>query len=279
MEGRPAPGPPPLPPPLAPLSAATLAAAVAGPGRLWADIRVVAQTGSTNADVLGYAAQGAAEGLVVAAEAQIAGRGRLGRTWHSRPGAALTFSVLLRPAPVPRAAWGWVPLLAGLAAVTAVRALAGVDARLKWPNDLLVGDGKLAGILAEQAGDAIVVGIGLNVAGRAGDLPSPAATSLEACGVPGADRAGLLAEILRQLEHRYRRWLQAGGDADASGQREEYLALSATLGRLVRVELPGGTQLSGTAVGMDQFGQLLVRPGAGGTAPVPVSAGDVVHVR
>ena len=281
MERRPASGP--LPPLSVAALAAALAAAAAGPGRLWTDIRVVAQTGSTNADVLGCAGQGAAEGLVVAAEAQTAGRGRRGRSWHSRPGAALTFSVLLRPVLVPRAAWGWVPLLAGLAAATAVRAQAGVDARLKWPNDVMVGERKLAGILAEQAGDAIAVGIGLNVAGRDGDLPSPAATSLEACGVPGADRVGLLAEILRQLEHRYLSWQQAAGNPDGCGLREEYLGLCATVGRQVRVELPGGRQLAGTAVGVDQSGQLLVSPwgavGAPGGMPAAVSAGDVVHVR
>src|SRR5262249_10903421 len=124
-----------------------------GVGGLWSDIRVVAATGSTNADVLAEAANGAHEGLVIAAEAQTAGRGRQGRSWISGPGTALTFSVLLRPAGIPNAVRGWIPLLAGVATATALREVSATDVRLKWPNDVLIGDGKLAGILAEQVGD------------------------------------------------------------------------------------------------------------------------------
>ena len=103
---------------------------------------------------------------MLAAEQQRAGRGRLGRTWTSPPRAALTFSVLLRPAAVPRARLGWLPLLAGVAVAAAVRATTGLDAQLKWPNDVLVGTAELAGILAEAPGEAVVVGIGLNVSTR-----------------------------------------------------------------------------------------------------------------
>ncbi len=122
-----------------------------GPGGsagLWTSIRVVASTGSTNADLL---ARGGPEGQVLVAEEQTAGRGRAGRTWVSQPGASLTFSVLLRPASVPPSARGWLPLLTGVAVAAGVRSAAGVAARLKWPNDVLVGDRKLAGILAEQS--------------------------------------------------------------------------------------------------------------------------------
>jgi len=211
--------------PAVPLSAGRLRAAAIVAGGLWTDIRVVEETGSTNADVLGEARRGAPEGLVLAAEAQTAGRGRLGRTWQSLPGAALTFSVLLRPTSVPQAGRGWVPLLAGVAVAGALRRAVGVDARLKWPNDVLVADAKLAGILAEQAGDAIAVGIGINVRGRPQDLPVATATSLELHGAGETDRTELLAAVLAELETWYRRWSRSGtqgtpAEAGAGGPAE-----------------------------------------------------------
>src|SRR3984885_10900926 len=143
-------------------------------GGFWTALDVVASTGSTNVDLLARAADSALpEGQVLVAEEQTAGRGRLGRTWTSVPGASLTFSVLLRPVTVPAGRGGWLPLLAGVAVASAVRSVAGVEAVLKWPNDVLVGDRKLAGILAEQSpdGSAVVIGIGLNVAAAPGALP------------------------------------------------------------------------------------------------------------
>jgi BirA family transcriptional regulator, biotin operon repressor / biotin---[acetyl-CoA-carboxylase] ligase len=241
---------------------------------LWSDVRVVAETGSTNADVLALARAGAAEGLVLAAEMQTAGRGRLGRQWISRPGEALTFSVLLRPGTVPQAAWGWVPLLAGVAVVSAVRSVTAVSAALKWPNDVLAGDGKLGGILAERAGDAIVVGIGLNIGA---DPPVPTATSLRAQGATATDKSALLAAILAGLGDWYCRWRDSAGDAQSSGLHAEYLARCVTIGRVVRVDLPGGASLDGTATGVDSTGRLLVTSAFAGLTAV--SAGDVVHVR
>jgi len=275
----------------APLDAARLRAAVrgypsaaGGAGTIWTDIRVVGATESTNTDVMRQASAGAAEGLVLAAESQTAGKGRLGRIWQTRPGAALTFSALLRPAAVPQAARGWLPLLAGVAVVGALAEVTGLDAGLKWPNDVLAGDGKLAGILAEQAGGAIVVGIGINVLGAEHDLPVASATSLERCGLGDTDRTALLAAILRQLERCYLRWREAGpGDAEAAGLHKEYVSLSATIGRHVRVQLPGDRLLAGIATGVDGCGQLLVEPDAGAgsaaASAVAVSAGDVIHVR
>ncbi len=269
----------------APLDAGALVRAVVRPGGLWRAVEVLASTGSTNADLLARAAGGAAEGVVLAAEEQTAGRGRMGRSWVSPPRAALTFSVLVRPDTVAPARRGWLPLLAGVSAASAVRAAAGVEARLKWPNDVLAGPAKLGGILAEAAGHAVVIGIGLNVSTGAGELPPPgptpggalAATSLLALGSAKLDREPLLTAILAAFEHWYQAWRQVGGDPDRCGLRAEYTSLCATIGREVRVELPGGQLLSGLAVGVDSDGRLLVRVSSG--AEVPVAAGDVVHVR
>ena len=181
---------------------------------------------------------------------------------------------------------GWLPLLTGVAVAAAVTEVTGVEARLKWPNDVLAGEAKLAGILAEAAGDAVVVGIGLNVSTEPAELsqllaaPGPGAlpaTSLRAAGATALNREELLLAILAGFERWYQPWRQAGGDPDRSGLRPEYTRLSATIGRTVRAELPGGQALSGPAVGVDSDGRLLVRVSSG--AEVPVAAADVVHLR
>jgi BirA family transcriptional regulator, biotin operon repressor / biotin---[acetyl-CoA-carboxylase] ligase len=265
----------------APLDRAELRRALVRPGGLWRDLEVVESTGSTNADLLARALAGEPAGAVLAAEEQLAGRGRMGRTWTSPPRAALTFSVLLKPA-VPPGRRGWLPLLTGVAVATAVTQVAGVETTIKWPNDLLTADAKLAGILAEASGDAVVVGIGLNVSTEPAEFPVPRpgalpATSLRAAGATALDRASLLLAILGELEHWYRAWQRAGGDPDRSGLRAEYTSLSATIGRTVRAELPGGQALSGPAAGVDSDGRLLVRVSSG--SEVAVAAGDVVHLR
>ena len=187
-------------------------------------------------------AGGAPEGLVIAAESQTAGRGRQGRSWQSRPAAALTFSVLLRPRSVPPAAgagcrcWPESPLPRRCGTVDRRRCPAEVAQRRRC-----VGGGKLAGILAEQSGDAIVVGIGINVLGRDarpahghGDVAGARRSWPDATG-PSCSRRSC-----GELERWYLRWRETGsGDAAASGLRPEYLSLCATLGRLVRVQLPG----------------------------------------
>jgi BirA family transcriptional regulator, biotin operon repressor / biotin---[acetyl-CoA-carboxylase] ligase len=248
-----------------------------GAGGLWTSLEVVAATGSTNADLL---RRGGPEGQVLVAESQTAGRGRMGRSWLSAPGASLTFSVLLRPVSVPTARRSWLPLLTGVAAARAVRDVSGVAAVLKWPNDVLAGSRKLAGILAEQSGDAVVIGIGLNVATPAEALPvSPAGLRATSLLVEGASvsREDLLAGILRELA----RWYTAfkdDPDPARAGLLAEYRALCATLGRRVRVELPGDRVLSGVAEDIDADGRLLVACSSG-APPAAVSAGDVIHVR
>lgn len=262
-----------------PLSQRALTRALVRPGSLWSSLTVVGRTGSTNADLAEAARAGAPEGTVLVTEYQSAGRGRQGRTWSAPPRSGLMFSVLLRPR-VPVARLGWLPLLVGVAGATAVRRIAEVDVRLKWPNDLLAGERKLAGVLAERVdsgGDAaIVVGMGLNVSLRREELPVPTATSLALEGAACTDRDPLLRAVLREIERHYRDWTAADGDADAAGLRSAYLAASATVGREVRVELPGDRVLTGVATGVDASGCLLVRAGGEERA---VSAGEVVHVR
>jgi BirA family biotin operon repressor/biotin-[acetyl-CoA-carboxylase] ligase len=277
-----------------PLNFARLEAELIRPGGLWRDLQVVAETASTHDDLLAAARRGAAEGTVLVAEAQSAGRGRMGRIWVSPPRAGLTFSVLLRPAAVPIARRGWLPLLAGVAVAAALRGQAGVDARLKWPNDVNVDGAKLAGILAEQAGDAIVVGAGINVSTTRDELPAapaasgvpaasrvPAAsgapaTSLALAGATLIDRDQLLVGVLAQLEHWYLAWASASGDPAGGNLRDEYQRLCESVGSSVRVQLPGGTAVTGIAREIDEAGRLVVESAAG---LVPVSAGDLVHLR
>ncbi len=266
-----------LPPPL---DADRLNQALRPPAGCWREIRVVGETGSTNADLLAQARAGSAEGLVLAAGAQTAGRGRLGRQWVSPPHAALTFSVLLRPQGVPAGLLGWLPLLAGVAVVSALRAVTGLDTRLKWPNDVLAGEAKLAGMLAEGWGGAIVLGVGINVFQQRPELPVPAATSLllEKPGLAPDTSERLLVAVLGELARWYSGWRDQArpGDADGCGLRRAYLRRCATVGWQVTVTMPGGRVLTGTAAGVDPAGQLEVRTGPG---LVCVSAGDVVHVR
>lgn len=256
----------------APLDAARLEAALAG---RWARVCVVAETESTNAVLLDDSS--APDRSVLVAEHQRAGRGRLDRAWISPPRAGLTLSVLLRPE-VPIAAWGWLPLLAGVALHEAVAASASCPVALKWPNDLLAGDPprKAAGILAQTSGDAVVIGIGVNVSTRAEELPVDTATSLSLCGAGDLDRTELLAAILIRLDSRYRTWSAAGGDAEASGVAPAYRSACATVGQLVTVTPMDGQLLDGVAVGIDSIGRLLLAVDGVERA---VGAGDVQHVR
>lgn len=262
-----------------PLDAAGLRQRLVAGAGLWTSVDVVAQTGSTNADLCEAARSGAAEGTVLVAEYQYAGRGRSGRGWTSPPRAGIAVSVLLRPAGAATRTWGWLPLLAGMALTRTLARIAGPPVAVKWPNDVLVDGRKCAGILAEATGgDAVVLGLGVNVTLRADELP-PAAGPVTSLLLAGAepDRGDLLVTLLRELEAWYERWHRAGGDADRCGLREAYLADSATVGSQVRVRLPGGADLTGLAESVDPEGRLVVRQPGG--EPRAVAAGDIVHLR
>lgn len=267
-------------------------------GSSFADVRWLTQTGSTNADVIEMARQGEAEGIVVVADHQHAGRGRRGRSWEAPPGASLMFTTLLRP---PASVAGLTAMVVAVAAADAVEELTGLQPGLKWPNDLVwPGDGsgpdrKLAGILAEAdwppasniaAGwseprptDRLVVavGIGINVAwaGRTPDELVDRAVALDEITAPAAapDRAELLVALLRRLDH----WYKAlRGPDGAAALLEGWRTRSATLGRQVRVDL-GADDLVGRAVDVTDAGHLVVETVDGERRTVAV--GDVVHLR
>ncbi len=234
---------------------------------------------STNAVAAERARAGADEGLVVVAEHQTAGRGRLDRSWETPARSSLTFSLLTRPS-VPAADWPWLPLLTGYTVAKTLRAQ-GYDADVKWPNDVLIGDRKLVGILVERvetpAGAAAILGVGLNVDLTTEELPVPTATSLALESPAGAapDRTRLLVELLRSLREAYDAW-QAGGADAVARLHASYAAACVTVGREVRVDLPGGRELTGRATAVDEAGRLVVLADDGESV---VGAGDVVHVR
>ena len=242
-----------------PLRAAPLVRALAPDG--WR-VEVLEATPSTNLVVAERARAGEAAGLVVVAESQTAGRGRLDRAWVSPPRAGLTFAVLLRPT-LPVGDWGWVPLLTGLAVARAISAHAELEASVKWPNDVLVGGRKVCGVLAEvPEPGAVVVGIGLNVTTRRDELPVETATSVLLEGGATTDRDTLLRAVLRELTDVM---------ADPAAAHDAYRARCSTIGHEVRLELPDGA-VTGTAERVDDDGRLVVD----GTA---YAAGDVVHLR
>jgi BirA family transcriptional regulator, biotin operon repressor / biotin---[acetyl-CoA-carboxylase] ligase len=239
----------------------------------WNRVDVVAETASTNTDLLEDPS--APDRSVLVAENQIGGRGRLDRAWVSPPRAGLTVSVLLRPA-VPLVRWGWLPLLAGVAVSEAVTATTGLATTLKWPNDLLAPPGgKLAGVLAQTADTAVVIGMGVNVSTTAEELPVGTATSLLLAGSPPIDRAELLVAILSDLDTRVAQWTDTLGDPAACGLAAAYRALSATIGTAVRVHV-GDRVVTGQAIDIDEMGRLLLATDAGELA---ISAGDVEQLR
>jgi BirA family biotin operon repressor/biotin-[acetyl-CoA-carboxylase] ligase len=263
------------------LDGPALTAALTRDSGLWTSLEVVEEIGSTNAELMARATgEDLPQGAVLLAEYQATGRGRLDRVWTSPPRAGITVSILLRP-DVPAARRGWLPLLTGVALAEAVRGVTGVQVSLKWPNDLLAGDGrKLAGILAETTTSptrpaAVVVGVGLNVSTTPDELPDTG-TSLAGVLGSGVDRAPVLLAFLRGLEERYLRWTAALGDPVLSGLAADYLRWSSTVGTTVSVALPDGSTLEGMAEAVDWDGRLVVGTADG---PVELASGDVRHVR
>jgi BirA family biotin operon repressor/biotin-[acetyl-CoA-carboxylase] ligase len=241
-------------------------------GGTW-DVRRFEEIDSTNAYLLGQARSGAPEGTVAVADHQSAGRGRMDRRWESPAGASLLTSVLFRPDFDPSELHLCTAAVA-LAAAEACRQVAGVGAVVKWPNDLLVGEAKLAGVLAEAVFEpatcAVVVGLGLNVSWPG--PPGAGGTCVNDLSSAPVEREALLVALLDALSGR-RALLDT-----APGRREvaaELRSRCATLGQRVRVEL-AAEAVVGVAVEVDDAGHLVVQTATG---PRTVSAGDVVHLR
>lgn len=262
---------------------------VEGPGAPYTSLEVLEEVGSTNAEAIRRAGLGATDRSVLLAEYQASGRGRLGRTWTAPPRTQVVVSVLLRPGSVSPTLFGWLPLVTGLAIRDGLVAAGGVDATLKWPNDVLVDGGKIAGILSEMTtvpaeGDfelrlpALVVGVGINVTLTREQLPVPHATSLALSGGT-TDRDVVARAVLEALAHRHEQWRRCergSGSTISDELMAEYSAACSTVGAEVRVELPGDVVRTGRAARVDREGRLVVVTPDG---ELSVAAGDVTHVR
>lgn len=267
------------------IDVARLRSRLLAPAGPYAAIDVVARTGSTNTDLRAAVAEGAPDRTVLIAEEQTSGAGRRGRTWTSPPGRGVYLSVLLRPAEVPLAALGSLAAVAGLA-LTDMAAELGVDAVLKWPNDVLAGPEreKCAGVLAEAASSdeqAVVCGIGVNVLPlREPVRPGPGglpATSLAEQGARTTDPTEVAALLLAAFHEREVPWRGARGDLAAAGLLDTYRERCATLGRDVRLEVAGGRSRTGRVVDIDPTCALVVDEDGGRRSTV--FAADVVHLR
>lgn len=265
---------------------------------------------ATGADASGWP-----HGSVVVTDDQTAGRGRMGRTWLAPTGKTLAISVLIRPGELdgalPIDAFGWLPLVAGAAMTETVRdevdraaaarpadeadGSGGVDVTLKWPNDVLVSGFKVCGILSELVPDqaapdqaapdraaphqsSVIIGTGLNLTLDEHDLPTLTSTSLLLATGRRPDPDAVLADYLERLLALVADLAAGHGDAVASGLADRVAALCGTLGQEVRVSLPGGGELLGTAERIDRDGRLVVRDRENGE-PQAVAAGDVTHLR
>jgi BirA family biotin operon repressor/biotin-[acetyl-CoA-carboxylase] ligase len=248
-------------------------------------LRILESAGSTNDVLADLVARGSETAFsTVLTLDQTAGRGRLGRVWIAPRDKTVAVSVLVsaaRPAGFP---FGWVPLLAGAAMCVAIDALVGGGRTgLKWPNDVQIDGLKVCGILAElvPSADAVIVGTGVNLTLEEDELPVATATSLLLAGVQerGADLVDLVVSgYLATLMELQDRLLAARGDALGSGIHRLVSEWCRTIGREVRVSLPGDEDLYGTATGIDPTGRLLVRGGRTGDTHA-VAAGDVTHLR
>ena len=241
-----------------------------------AGFQYLEQTGSTNRDLL-LRAEGLPEFYVLATDFQTAGKGRMDRSWEASPGSSVMASVLLRPRFSESSGIGWLSLMAALAISQALESL-GQDSKIKWPNDVLIENKKVSGILAEASADlsCVVVGFGINVNQTSAQLPVETATSLLVETGGSISRDQLLAAVIRNLKQLYLELNEAGGDAQASGLREAILKSSATIGYQVSVEFPDGKKAFGLAKDIDAAGRLELETT---TETLSVSAGDVLHLR
>lgn len=264
-------------------------------------LEIVDEVGSTQSELIKAMREAPDEWpdmSVIAANRQTEGRGRAGRDWQTPKRGAITASIVLRPKDIDVMRWSWIPLLAGVAAVRAVRKVARLpETGLKWPNDVVIDvpdapevDGwgtwrKLGGVLVEIVPDpaggrmplGAVVGVGINVAQTAEELPVPWAGSLATVGAPDVDPSVLLTSVLRSMTRRHLLWGEHGGSMHGSGLAALVREACVTLGQEITVDLPSGEQLRGYAYGLDMAGHLVVRTDSGDMRTI--IAGDVRNVR
>ncbi|MCI9889606.1 biotin--[acetyl-CoA-carboxylase] ligase [Micrococcales bacterium 31B] len=291
-----------------PLDSAVLQRRLVSSG-LFSQLELLPEIGSTNS-VLAERARGwtAFPGRVaLTTDHQVAGRGRGERAWVTPFGASIAVSLALQPA-VPQSSWTWLPLLAGLAVVRTLRRVCGLQAVVKWPNDVLVPDaalpttslgtsalfpgtplGKTCGILCEvvnaPCGPTVILGIGLNTAQTRDELPVETATSVREAGGTAYDRMTVLTAVLREWVAIEETWARHGGDVEAAGLSAEVREACSTLGATITLRLPqsapGGAaemeELTAVAEGIDEHGGLALRLGNGELRRV--TAGEVTHVR
>lgn len=264
------------------------------PNLIWRE-----QSASTNTELIELVQRQPVDHFAVLATAnQVAGRGRSGRSWQAPADSSLAISVLLKPQlsnGSDTSALGWLPLLAGLAMSQTVGSLLADSPQqhqvgVKWPNDVLVSERKISGVLSELVGvgsagngisAAVVVGAGVNLTLTTDELPVPTATSLTLLGAnlptDEAERFDLvLSGYLSRLQSWYGRFEQSGFDPESSGLREAVESECLSLGREVRAILPGGTEEVGFARRIDASGRLVLELSSGEMA---ISAGDIVHLR
>ena len=242
---------------------------------------------STNAIAIALAQDGACHGTLILADAQTAGRGRRGRAWHSPSGVNLYCSLILVLHPSQAGYLTIIPQASALAVADSVADTTNIQCRLKWPNDVMIGDKKIAGILCESAGGQpatiVVVGIGINVNSRREDLPTDiqatATTLLAERGSP-VDRAALLATLMNRLEEQ----IALLSPRTVSTLVDSYRGRCATLGQFVRATLGDSDVVEGIAEAIAADGSLLIRrhetsaSGRSG-ALVEIRAADIIHVR
>ncbi len=231
-------------------------------------VSVVELTGSTQNDLLQLVeSNNALDGQVIATEFQSNGRGRLDRTFQAPAQSALLFSFYIKPRK-ERSDWGFIPLIAGLSLVRAITTIdTAMNVSLKWPNDLIINEKKCAGIIAQTTNEGIVIGIGLNVSMTPNELPVSTATSLAIEGSTITDRNLLLSHLLNTFAELFEAW------EEGSELLDEYASASSTIGKKVRIELPGGENLEATVARISHTGELVLDDGR------HVSAGDVIHLR
>ena len=231
-------------------------------------VSVVELTGSTQNDLLQLVeSNNALDGQVIATEFQSDGRGRLDRTFEAPAQSALLFSFYIKPRN-QRSEWGFIPLIAGLSLVRAITTIdTAMNVSLKWPNDFIINEKKCAGIIAQTTNEGIVIGIGLNVSITPNELPVSTATSLAIEGSTITDRDLLLSHLLNTFAELFEAW------EEGSELLDEYASASSTIGKKVRIELPGGENLEATVARISHTGELVLDDGR------HVSAGDVIHLR